>query len=84
MKRFFKFAAKLVFLVILGAATALLAVKIVVTREGVVVPDLVGKDVMAALEVANKYGLVLKITDRVFKTSAPTNYIISQEPKPGG
>jgi beta-lactam-binding protein with PASTA domain len=84
MKRFVKFVAKLVFLVILGAATALVVVKIVVTREGVVVPDLVGKDVVAALEVANKYGLGLKITDRMFNTSAPTNYIISQEPKPGG
>ena len=84
MKRFFKLVAKLVFLVILGAATAVVAVKIVVTREGVVVPDLMGKDVVAALEVANKYGLGLKITDRVFNTSAPTNSIISQEPKPGG
>jgi serine/threonine-protein kinase len=48
-----------------------------------VVPDLTGKDVVAALEVANKLGLGLKIADRAFNPAAATNLVISQDPRPG-
>jgi serine/threonine-protein kinase len=75
--------AKMVLFGLLGAAAAFLVVKLVVTREGVVVPDLTGKDVVAALEVANKLGLSLKIADRAFNPATPTNHIISQDPRPG-
>jgi serine/threonine-protein kinase len=49
----------------------------------VIVPDLVGKDLVAALEISNKRGLSLKVADRAFSTSTPSNQIISQDPRPG-
>jgi beta-lactam-binding protein with PASTA domain len=84
MKRFVKFFTTVALLVVLGALTALITVRLTLTREGVVVPDLVGKDLVAALEVSNKQGLTLKVADRAFSTSAPANHILSQDPRPGG
>jgi eukaryotic-like serine/threonine-protein kinase len=79
-----KLFTTLALLIFLGALTALITVRLTISREGVVVPDLVGKDLVAALEVSNKQGLSLKVADRAFSTSIPSNYIISQEPRPGG
>ncbi len=83
MKRAFKLFSTLALIVLLGALTAFIVVRLTVTREGVVVPDLVGKDLVAALELSNKQGLSLKVADRVFSPSAPSNHIISQEPLAG-
>jgi beta-lactam-binding protein with PASTA domain len=73
----------LAIVIALGALTAVIVVRLTVTREGVIVPDLVGKDLVAALEIANKQGLSLKVADRAFSTSTPSNQIISQDPRPG-
>ena len=78
MKRVFKFFTILGVISIVGALTGIIVVRLTVTREGVVVPDLLGKDLVAALEIANKQGLSLKVADRAFSTSAPSNHIISQ------
>jgi eukaryotic-like serine/threonine-protein kinase len=83
MKRVSKFFTTLALIIILGALTGFIVVRLTVTREGVVVPDLIGKDLVAALEIANKQGLSLKVADRAFSTSAPSNHIISQDPRPG-
>jgi beta-lactam-binding protein with PASTA domain len=83
MKRVFKFFTTLALIILLGALTGFIVVRLTVTREGVVVPDLIGKDLVAALEIANKQGLSLKVADRAFSTSAPSNHIISQDPRPG-
>jgi beta-lactam-binding protein with PASTA domain len=83
MKRAFKLFTTLALIVVLGALTAFIVVRLTVTREGVVVPDLIGKDLVAALELANKQGLSLKVGDRAFSTSAPNNHIIAQDPRPG-
>jgi eukaryotic-like serine/threonine-protein kinase len=83
MKRVFKFFTALTLIVFLGALAAFIVVRLTVTREGIVVPDLIGKDLVAALELSNKQGLSLKVADRAFSTSAPSNHIISQDPRPG-
>jgi beta-lactam-binding protein with PASTA domain len=83
MKRVLKLFTALVLVIALGALTAVIVVRLTVTREGVVVPDLIGKDLVAALELSNKQGLSLKVADRAFSTSTPTNQIISQDPRPG-
>jgi serine/threonine-protein kinase len=83
MKRVFKFFTTLTVIIILGALTAFIVVRLTVTREGVIVPDLIGKDLVAALELANKQGLSLKVADRAFSPSASSNHIISQDPRPG-
>ena len=83
MKRVFKLLTTLAVIITLGSLTAFIVVRLTVAREGVVVPDLVGKDLVAALEQSNKQGLSLKVADRAFSTSAPSNHIISQDPRPG-
>jgi eukaryotic-like serine/threonine-protein kinase len=83
MKRAFKLLSTLALIIFLGALTAFIVVRLTVTREGVVVPELIGKDLVAALELSNKQGLSLKVADRAFSTSAPSNHIISQEPRAG-
>jgi eukaryotic-like serine/threonine-protein kinase len=83
MKRVLKIFTALLLVIASGALTAVLVVRLTVTREGVIVPDLVGKDLVAALEIANKQGLSLKVADRAFSTSTPSNQIISQDPRPG-
>jgi len=83
MKRVFKFFTILGVISLLGALTGFIVVRLTVTREGVIVPDLVGKDLVVALETANKQGLSLKVADRAFSTSAPNNQIISQDPRAG-
>lgn len=84
MQRLIKFSITVALLVVLGALTAVITVRLTLTREGVVVPDLVGKDLVAALDVSNKQGLTLKVADRAFSPSAPSNHILSQDPRPGG
>jgi eukaryotic-like serine/threonine-protein kinase len=83
MKRLLKLFTTLTLVIALGALTAVIVVRLTVTREGVVVPDLIGKDLVAALELSNKQGLSLKVADRTFSTSTPSNHIISQDPRPG-
>jgi eukaryotic-like serine/threonine-protein kinase len=83
MMRALKLFSTLASFIFLGALAAFIVVRLTVTREGVVVPDLIGKDLVAALEQSNRQGLSLKVADRAFSTSAPTNHIISQEPRAG-
>ena len=83
MKRVLKLLTTLAVIITLGSLTAFIVVRLTVAREGVVVPDLVGKDLVAALEQSNKQGLSLKVADRAFSTSTPSNHIISQDPRPG-
>jgi beta-lactam-binding protein with PASTA domain len=83
MKRLLKLITAVVCVIALGALTAVIVIRLTVTREGVVVPELIGKDLVAALELANKQGLSLKVVDRAFSTSVPSSQIISQDPRPG-
>jgi serine/threonine-protein kinase len=83
MKRLLKLVTAVILVTVLGALTAVVVVRLTVTREGVIVPDLIGKDLVVALELANKQGLSLKVGDRSFSTSTPPNQVISQDPKPG-
>jgi serine/threonine-protein kinase len=84
MKRLLDLLAKTTLFALLGVGAAVIVIKFAVSREGVVVPELMGKDVVTALEVANKHGLSLRIGDRAFSASAPKDQVISQEPRPGG
>jgi beta-lactam-binding protein with PASTA domain len=83
MKRFANALAKLGLLMLLGALTAFVVVKIVVSRGGMAVPDLRGTDVVAALELAHQQGFGLQITARHFNTTLPSNAILTQDPKAG-
>jgi eukaryotic-like serine/threonine-protein kinase len=83
MKRFANALAKLGLIILLGALIAFVVVKIAASREGMVVPDLRGTDVVAALELAHQQGFGLQITARHFNTTLPSNAILTQDPKAG-
>jgi serine/threonine-protein kinase len=83
MRRLLKFVTALALVAVLGSLTGVILIRMTVTREGVVVPDLIGKELVVGLESANRQGLSLKVIDRAFSPSTPTNQIISQEPRAG-
>src|SRR5919109_3386354 len=83
MKRLLRLLTALVLVIALGALAAVIVVRLTVKHEGVVVPDLIGKDLVAALDLSNKQGLSLKVADRAFSTSTPSNHIVAQDPRPG-
>jgi serine/threonine-protein kinase len=53
------------------------------SEDRVVVPDLVNKDVVYALEVLSDLGLNTKIKGTEFHRSVPKHSIINQSPDPG-
>jgi serine/threonine protein kinase len=52
-------------------------------KPEVVVPNLIGKDLMEARELLNQQNLNLKITNQLFNSEYPVNRIISQRPPAG-
>ncbi|MEW6378669.1 MAG: PASTA domain-containing protein [bacterium] len=70
-------------LFILGFLSALITINLVMQKEQVKVPPLIGKDVVDALEILNSLGLNLVVESREFHQTMPTNTIISQSPAGG-
>lgn len=70
-------------LFILGFLSALITINLVMQKEQVKVPPLVGKDVVDALEILNSLGLNLVVENREFHQTMPVNTIISQSPAGG-
>ena len=56
---------------------------ILVPPERVLVPEVVGKEVIKALEIANQAGLLLKIKGKEYSPKIPRGIVISQVPRPG-
>jgi beta-lactam-binding protein with PASTA domain len=79
----FKLLVFIIGLSILGFLSALITVNLVMQKEQVKVPSLVGKDVVDALQMLNAVGLNLVVEDREFHPTLPTNAIISQSPSEG-
>lgn len=52
-------------------------------KPEVVVPNLIGKDLMEAKEILNQQKLNLKVTNQLFNSDYPVNRIISQRPPAG-
>ena len=70
-----------VFVILLAAYVTL---RLIVTSEDVVVvPDLVGKDVVYALELLTDLGLNTKVSSDEYSTEIPKNHITFQQPDPG-
>jgi len=70
-------------LFIIGFLSALITINLVMQKEQVKVPSLIGKDVVDALEMLNSLGLNLIVESREFHQTMPANTIISQSPAPG-
>ena len=65
----------------IGAYVALTL--IIKGEEPVVVPDLVGKDVLYGLETLSDLRLNTRVRGTVYHGSVPKNHVIDQEPEPG-
>ncbi len=71
------------FLVVAGAMGYLTLRLIVRSEDVVVVPDLVGKDVVYALEILTGLGLNIKVAGFEYRPDIPKNHVADQDPSPG-
>jgi beta-lactam-binding protein with PASTA domain len=71
------------FLAVAGAMGYLTLKLIVKSEDVVVVPDLVGKDVVYALEILTGLGLNIKVAGFEYRADIPKNHVADQEPRPG-
>jgi len=82
--KFVKIAALLVvFLMVAGASAYLTLTFIIKSEDTVIVPDLVGKDVVSALEQLTDLQLNTKVNGSEYSRQFPKNHVIYQEPDPG-
>ncbi len=73
----------IVFLIVAGASAYLTLTLIIKSEDTVIVPDLVGKDVVTALEQLTDLQLNTKVNGSEYSRQFPKNYVIYQEPDPG-
>lgn len=72
-----------IFIAVFGASTYLSLTLIIKSEDAVVVPELVGKDVIYALETLTGLGLNTKVKGSEYSSEIPKNHVIRQSPEPG-
>jgi eukaryotic-like serine/threonine-protein kinase len=75
--------AMLVFMAVAGVSTYLTVHLLIRSQNTVVVPDLIGKEVVYALELLTDLGLNTKVKGMAFDSRVPHHHIIAQKPNPG-
>jgi serine/threonine-protein kinase len=84
MRRVFKVMILLgAFLGVAGTSGYLTLRFIIKSEDTVVVPQLVGKDVVYALDILTDLGLNIKVSGFEYKSDLPKNHVAYQEPGPG-
>ena len=84
ISRIIKIGALMVmFAVVVGASAYLTLTMIIKSEDTVVVPRLVGKEVVYALELLTDLGLNTKVEGSEYSSEIPKNNVIFQEPEPG-
>jgi len=84
IRRFAKISALLIVFLIITGTTAYLTLTFIIKSEDIVViPDLLGKDVVYSLEILTDLGLNTKIKGSEYSDDFPKNHVILQEPLPG-
>jgi len=73
----------LLFLVVAGVSAYLTLTLIIDREDAVIVPDLVGKDVVSALEILTDLQLNTKVNGSEYSLIFPKNQVIFQEPEAG-
>ena len=82
--RILKFGALFfLFVLIVGASAYLTLTFIIKSEDTVVVPDLLGKNVVYVLELLTDLGLNTKVKGSEYSAEIPENNVIFQEPEPG-
>ena len=84
MRRFLKVALLLgIFFGVAGISGYLSLRLIIKSEDTVMVPDLVGKDVVYSLDILTDLGLNTKVSGFEYSTDVPKNHVAYQEPGPG-
>ncbi len=73
----------MIFIIVVGASAYLTLTRIVKSEDTVVVPDLMGKEVVYALELLSDLGLNTKVEGSEYSAKVSKNSVIFQEPEPG-
>ncbi|UCD79837.1 MAG: PASTA domain-containing protein [Desulfobacterales bacterium] len=76
-------ALGLAFLLAAGASAYLTLTFIIKSEDTVIVPDLVGKDVVSALELLTDLQLNTKVSGSEYSRQFPKNHVVFQEPEAG-
>ena len=76
-------ALGLAFLLVAGASAYLTLTLIIKSEDTVIVPNLVGKDVVSALEILTDLQLNTKVNGSEYNQNFPKNHVIFQEPEAG-
>ena len=71
------------FLLVAGASAYLTLTYIIKSEDTVIVPDLVGKDVVSALELLTDLQLNTKVSGSEYSHQFPKNHVTFQEPEAG-
>jgi serine/threonine-protein kinase len=72
-----------VFLIAAGASAYLTLTLIIKSEDTVIVPELVGKDVVSALEILTDLQLNTKVSGSEYNQTFPKNHVTFQEPEAG-
>lgn len=70
-------------LVLAGAASGMLGIYLFRGGEGVYLPNVVGLDVVRALELLGERGIPLQVTERVYSDEIPQNHVVAESPNGG-
>ena len=73
----------IIFLIVAGVSTYLTLTFIIKSEDTVIVPDLVGKNVVTALELLTDLQLNTKVNGSEYNQQFPKSHVIYQEPEPG-
>ena len=71
------------FVLLVGTSAYLTLSLIIKSEDTVIVPDLIGKDAVYALEILTELGLNIKIKGSEYHTDIQKNHVIDQESEPG-
>lgn len=84
ISRILKIAALFfLFVLVVGASAYLTLTLIIKSEDAVVVPELVGKNVVYVLELLTDLGLNTKVKGSEYSADVPENNVIFQNPEPG-
>lgn len=73
----------MLFMAMAGIGTYLSLTLLLKGENTVVVPDLVGEDVLYSLEILSDLGLNTRVRGTVYHDQVPRNHVIDQDPDPG-
>lgn len=83
MRKLLKVAALCCLFIGVAGVSGYLTLRLVVSQDTVVVPDLLGKDAVYALDILTDLGLNIKVSGFEYTADIPENHIAHQDPEPG-